>query len=392
MKVLFISARFPYPPLRGDQVRAYHQLRLLGSKHQITLFSLTDIPVSAEARQTIESFCERVVTFPLRKPRMVISLLSKIFSTYPLQTAIYQIPDLQKAIRHVLETQGYDLVHIQLARMAPYVENEVSVPRVIDLIDALSLNMERRYYHDRGPLKWMAFLEWKRMQQYERIICQKFDHVTVVSPVDAQTIGSYPNLTININGVDLSRLLFSNGEREPYTIIFSGNMGYFPNVNAVLWFSQQVLPHIKAAIPQVKFYIVGARPAQEIQQLAKHNANIVVTGFVDDLSVFLQRAGVAVAPMNAGSGQQFKVIEAMACGTPVVTTSKVLNSIEAVDGEHLLVADNADIFARQVIKLLQDSNLAGTLALNARRLVEEKYAWERSVENLEEIYYSIFKR
>ncbi|MFC1975741.1 glycosyltransferase family 4 protein [Chloroflexota bacterium] len=387
-----MSARFPYPPLRGDQVRAYHQLRLLGPKHRITLLSLTDSQVPPEALQTVEAYCERVVTLPLRRRQMATGLLRKIFSTHPLQTAIYQTLEMQNTVRHMLSTQAYDLAHIQLARMAPYLEDERSIPRVIDLIDALSLNMKRRFQRDRSPLKWMAYLEWKRLSRYERTICQMFDQVTVVSPVDYQAIGAYPNLVINANGVDLSKFSFATGEREPNSLIFSGNMGYFPNVNAVLWFAQHVLPLIKKTIPNIKLYVVGARPTREIKRLARQDPAIIVTGFVESVAAYLKQATVAVVPMQAGSGQQFKIIEAMACGTPVVATSYALGGIEATDSEHLLIANEVDAFAYQVTRLLQDQNLARCLAYNARRLAETKYTWERSVAELEKTYYSILSR
>ena len=392
MKILFVSARFPYPPLRGDQARAYHQLRLLGPKHRITLLSFINKDVPSEAQQAIKAYCDQIVTIPLRRMQMAFGLLTRIFSAYPFQTAIYQTAEMKQVIQQVLRTQTFDLAHIQLARMAPYLENEHGIPRVIDLIDALSLNMQRRYRNDSSPLKWIAYLEWKRLSRYERTICHLFDHATVVSPVDRQAVGVYPNLTINVNGVDLARFPFTDDKREPHTIIFSGNMGYFPNVNAVLWFAKHVLPQVKKVIPQVRFYIIGARPTREVQQLAKEDAAIIVTGYVNDLSEYLRQATIAVAPMQAGSGSQFKVIEAMACGTPVVATSAALGGFDVTAGEHLLIANKVDAFARQVIRLLQDQNLARYLAANARRLVETEYTWEHSVAELEKTYYSILAR
>ncbi len=373
-------------------MRAYHQLRLLGLKHNFTLLSFTKGEISTEARQAIAPYCQQIITLPLHWGQMAGNLLRQTFSTYPLQTMLYQTTKMKNAVRNALNSQAYDLAHIQLARMAPYLESERSIPRVIDLIDALSLNMKRRYQRDRSLLKWIAYLEWKRLSRYEQTICQMFDQVTVVSPVDYQAIGAYPKLAINANGVDLTQFSFATGEREPDSIIFSGNMGYFPNVSAVLWFAQQVLPLIKKVIPNIKFYVVGARPAQEIKQLAERDPAIVVTGFVESVPAYLKRATVAVAPMQAGSGQQFKVIEAMACGTPIVATAYALGGIEVIEDEHLLVANKADAFAHQIICLLQDQNLARYLACNARRLVEEKYTWEHSVSELEAIYYSISKQ
>jgi len=386
MQILFLAARFPYPPLRGDQVRAYHQLRLLGTNHDITLLALTDRQLPAAAYQMVKPYCQQIITVPLRRMRSMANLLMGVGSKYPFQTLLYQTATMKAAVQNALDSQKFDVAHIQLARMAPYFENITAIPRVIDLIDALSLNMKRRYQRDTSPLKWAAYLEWKRLSRYERLICQTFERATVVSDVDRQVIGAYPNLMINPNGVDLAHFKANDTPREAASLIFSGNMGYFPNVNAVLWFVRQVLPRLKRAVPDVKLYVVGARPAPEIQQLARQDPAIVVTGFVDDISSYLAQAAVAVAPMQAGSGSQFKVIEAMASGTPVVATAHVLGGIAGLDGEHLLIANDAPAFAAQIIRLLQDDSLARRLAQNGRRLVEENYSWENSVAALESIY------
>jgi sugar transferase (PEP-CTERM/EpsH1 system associated) len=386
VRILFVTARFPYPPLRGDQLRAYHQLRLLGPKHSVTLLSFAEKPLPPAAIQVMAPYCEQIITLPQRRREMTGQILQNLFSAFPLQTAIYQTAAMRRRIAKLLHHHTFDLVHLQLARMAPYFENEQHLPRLVDLIDALSLNMERRFRHDHSPLKWAAYFEWKRLKHYEQTICQKFDRVTVVSPFDREAIGPYPNLLVNPNGVDSGSFAFNSHSREPDSIIFSGNMGYFPNVSAVLWFSQHVLPLIKKNIPQVKFYVVGARPARKIRQLAKQDAGIIVTGPVDDIAVYLRRATVAVAPMQAGSGMQNKVIEAMACGAPVVGTSYALGGLEAVPGEHLLAADQPEAFAAEVVRLLQNQPARHALVGNARRLIEQKYNWEHSVAALESIY------
>ncbi len=385
LRILFITARFPSPMLRGDQLRAYHQLRVLGAKHRVTLVYFSNARATAADHVALSEYCERIIAVRLGPAQMAHGLLRRVFSDVPLQTALYESSTMKRAVRDVVRG-GCDLVHVQLARMAPYLDEDFDGPRVIDLVDALSLNMRRRSLHDHYLARWLLRIEAGRLKRYERRLCVTADRAVVVSQRDREEIGTFPNLLIVNNGVDLTRFPFKRDGRDRHTVVFTGNMGYFPNANAVVWFVRHVLPRIRETLPQVRFQIVGVRPTSEVRRLAAHDANIDVSGYVDDIGTFLRRSAVAVAPLRAGSGQALKVLEAMASGTPMVATALAAGALEATGGEHLLVADDPDVFAERTLSLLRDQGLAERLACNARRLVEEKYTWERSVADLEEVY------
>jgi sugar transferase (PEP-CTERM/EpsH1 system associated) len=385
MKILFVCARFPYPPLKGDQVRAYHQLRLLSARHKITLLSFADGTETTEQRLRVASFCERVILVPLTRKEQLRAIASGALSDLPFQTLLYNTQAMKKAVRQTLGESTFDVAHIQLARMAPHLESQ-TLPRVVDLIDALSLNMARRAQEERGIMRRLARLEQKRMNRSEKSICERFEQVTVVSQVDRDAVGNYANLHLNPNGVEADDFPFTVEGREANTLVFSGNMGYFPNVNAVLWFAEQVLPRIRNQVPDVRFQIVGANPTREVRALAERDNSIEVTGFVPDLRLYLAGAQVAVAPMRAGSGIQNKVIEAMSSGAPVVSTPFALGGLSARHEEHLLVGEDAASFAEQTVRLVKDESLRQRLAKAARHLVETEYSWETSVARLEEIY------
>lgn len=385
MKILFITARFPYPPLKGDQVRSYNQIRILSQKHSIILFSLIGNRKELDHIPMLKRFCSHIEVVELRPFHSYLNIISGLFSPLPLQTCYYYSPELGRRIRTTIENDKFDVVHVQLIRMAPYLTHFVHMPKVIDLIDALSLNMKRRYECDRGIFKLGTYIEWQRLKKYETEICNQFDQAIVVSPTDRKAIGPFQNLHVNPNGVDTDAFPFVLEGREPFSIIFSGNMGYFPNVDAVHWFSQEVFPLIKARIPQIKFYVVGADPLKGIRRLSA-DERIIVTGFVDNIYKYLARATVAVCPIRSGSGIQNKVLEAMSSGTPVVATSYAVEGIQATPEEEIIIADNPVDFAQRVVELLQDATLRQKLALNARKLIEEKYTWEASVEQLERIY------
>jgi len=381
-RILFVAARFPYPVLKGDQVRAYHQLRLLGARHDITLVAFADRPVSAEERAHVAQFCRAVVIVPIRRIDMALALVRHCLSPLPLQTLVYQTPAMAAALREQLAL-GFDLVHVQLARMAEHAIGS-GTPCVVDLIDALSLNMTRRASEKRGVPAAIAALEARRMRGYERRLCETVSQLSVVSPIDRSAIGSYASLAVNGNGVDLDRFAFTRRGRRRNALVFSGNMRYFPNVNAVGWFAREVFPLIQRVIPEATFTIVGTNPAREVSALA--GGGITVTGHVADLRPYLTQATAAVVPMRAGTGMQNKVIEAMACGTPIVATGYALGGIGAEDGRHVLIGTDPTHFALQTIRLLREPALRDRIAHEARLLVERDHSWERSVRDLEELY------
>jgi glycosyltransferase involved in cell wall biosynthesis len=292
---------------------------------------------------------------------------------------------MQRALRRALEGRAFDLVHAQLARMAPYLD-DVPAPRFVDLVDALSLSTARRSRHHRGPLRWLTALEAERLRRYERGLCTAVEGVCVASPVDRDAIGAGERLGVVPNGVDLGRLPYERGGRDPATVVFTGNMGYFPNVNAVRWFVPRVWPLVRRQVPAARLDIVGARPTPAVRRLASASEAVRVLGFVEDVRPHLRAATVSVAPMQAGAGQQFKVLEAMASGTPVVATPLAAAGLEAGDADGLLVANEPEDFARRVAGLLLDPVQADRQAARARRLVEERYTWERSTARLEELH------
>ena len=387
MRILFLAPRFPWPPLLGYQVRAYHQLRLLSARHEITLVCFTTEPPPEADRDAIAKFCHDVVMVPHTTAGMAAGLLRGVARARPVQAAVYETPAMRRACRELLAQRRHDLAHVQLLRMAPLLDHASELPRVLELVDALSLNMERRYRLDRGPARWAAGLEAFRLHRYERRLVGSWDHCTVVSESDRRAIGDWPNLSVNASGVDLEAFPFTPGSRASDEILFTGNLGYFPNVDAVSWFAREALPRVQREVPGAHLSVVGARPAPAVRLLA--GDGISVSGFVPDLKPYLTRSRVAVAPMRAGSGQLFKVLEAMACGTPVVATSLAASGIEAEAERHLLVADTPEHFAAQVSRVLQDDRLAARLSDEGRRLVEQKYSWDHSVSGLESVHQAV---
>lgn len=392
MRILFVTAKSPHLPLRGYQVRAHHQLRLLSRRHRVTLVCFSSDESASADRAAAALLCEEVIVVAHRTAGMLAGLCGGTLAGRPMQTAMHETPAMRRTIGRLLAEKRHDLVHVQLARMAWCVEGMASLPRVIDFVDALSLNFRRRSGYDHALLRLAVRLEARRLLRYEREICRTWDHAMVVSPVDRRAIGDFSNLTVNRNGVDLAGCVLHAGGRDPYTILFTGNLGYFSNVDAICWFAREIFPLIRREEPRAKLLVVGARPGRKVRALAALDPRIAVEGFVERPQAYLERCGLAVAPMRAGSGQLFKVMEAMACGAPLVATNLATAGIEAERERHFLAAETPEAFARQVLRLMHEPALASRIAAEARLLLEGNYMWEQSVSDLEEIYRSVIEQ
>jgi len=383
-KLLFVASRFPYPLIQGDRVRAYHQLRLLSRRFSITLLAPGHPDADRQGLDALAPWCSRIELVPRSTLKTIGRLLIAPLSHLPFQTLYTFDGAFHSRLNHLLSEDQFDLVHVQLVRMAPIASGQGNLPRVLDLVDALSLNMMRRSRQEHPPLSWLIWLEAKRVQRYERVLSRRYDRLVVASALD-QAYMNLENVYVVPNGVDLEKFPFTEDERERATIVFTGRMAYYPNADAAVFFAREILPRIRAQMPEARFIVVGADPPQRVRQLARI-PGVEVTGYVPHLHTYLARATVAACPLRAGSGMQFKVLEAMASGTPVVATLGALGGIEAQDGVHLLVAESAEALAAQVVRLLAEPALRRYLAYNARRLVEQRYTWERSVQLLEAVY------
>lgn len=386
MRVLFVTSRFPGPDFRGDQLRAYQQIRALSERHAITLLSAEPAVDPAHATELAQR-CEHVQVLPRATWPSAWQALAALPRRRPLQSALYASWPPPAALAALLQRGRFDLAHVQLARLGDLLPRLAPLPCVLDLVDALSLNMRRRAAYDRAPLAWLARREAHHLARWERDLCAQASAVTIASGVDADSIGSSRALHRIDNGVDLQRFAYAAADGRS-DVVFSGNLGYFPNVDAASWFAREVLPRLQARRPQLRLRLVGARPAATLRKLAAQQAGIDLIGPVADMHAALAAAAVAVVPLRAGSGQQLKLLEAMASGTPVVASRRAAEPLQLVDGEHLLCADTAEATADAVLRLLDDPELAARLAHAARAQVEQHYSWEASASALEQVWLS----
>lgn len=387
MQILYLTARPPIPPLKGDQVRSYHQLRSLARRHEITLVTFCGPDLVESPAGELEELCRKVVRIPHDwRRRLVQATLPFLRRRWPLQVGLYHSRAYAQAVRDHLSKGRFDVVHAQLSRICANLPPRPGIPVVCDFVDALSLNMERRARQERPWIRPFAAWEASRMHRWETALAARFDRSVVVSEVDRAALGTPDRVSVVPNGVDLERFSYRRDGRKAATIAFSGNMSYFPNVDAAEWFADRVLPRVLDLRPDAEFLIAGANPHARLRRIADRNPAVVLTGFVPRMEQVLQAATLAVAPMRSGTGIQNKVIEAMAAGLPAVVSNFAMGGLRAVPGTDLELAGDEESFAKAVVRLLDDPQERDRLAANARKYVEREHSWEHSVHLLEQAY------
>jgi sugar transferase (PEP-CTERM/EpsH1 system associated) len=381
VRVLVLATRLPVPPWRGDQVRLYHHLRVLARRHEIVLAALTLRRPEAPVRAAVAELGVRVEVVPLGLLGAAPALLRALLGDpRPGQVLLYLRRRAAARVRALIAGGRFDVVHAQLVRAAPYLPLGAGPPAVVDLIDALSLNFGRRAALARGPEAHLAAWEARRLARFERALLGRVSAALVVSEADRAALGERARVVPN--GVDTEALVYQEEGRVPARLVFAGNLGYFPNVDAACWLAEEIFPRVRAALPHATLRIVGARPARAIRRLAAR-PGVSVAADVPAIAPELAAAAVAVIPMRAGSGMQNKVLEAMACGTPVVASPRAAAPLAVRAGEHLLVGEDAAGLAAATLTLLREPARARALARAARALVERCYRWEDSAAGVE---------
>jgi len=380
--LLLLIHRIPYPPNKGDKIRSYHLLKHLARDYRVHLATFVDDADDWQHVPTVEKMCASSHFASLNTLLSRVRSLGALVKNRSLSLDYYRDAGLQRWVDQTVAAHGIGRVLVFSSAMAQFVDHHRGARRVIDFCDVDS-DKWRQYADKKSwPMSWLYRHEARQLLSYERQVAREYDASLFVSAPEADLFRQLaPESDAKIgffsNGVDTDYFSpaaagaspFKEGERA---IVFTGAMDYWPNVDAVQWFAQEAMPLLRARFPDLRFYIVGARPTPAVQELGKL-PNIVVTGTVPDVRPYIAHARAAVAPLRIARGIQNKVLEAMAMATPVVVTPQALEGIEAEPGKELVLANDAAGFADAVALLLaRDGNDMG---LAARARVERKYSW-----------------
>jgi glycosyltransferase involved in cell wall biosynthesis len=395
LRILFVN---PYLPslIRS---RSYNLIKALAQRgHQITLLALKPPGEDTSGLDSLNAWCQDVQTTNLPRWRTLWNGLMALPSRTPFQAAYSRSPEMTALVQHMRREGDFDVVHVEHLRGAELIAQKANqaangVPVVFDSVDSITLLFERT--RQSGPTRrsrMMAWLDVGRTRHYESHLLERFARVLATSPVDRAALADlcpYPdkkgNLVVLPNGVNLDYFAPQDLPREPATLIFTGKMSYHANVAAALDLATHVMPYIWQQRSSARLTIAGKDPTPQLLALAQ-DPRITVTGTVADLRPYLAQATVAVLPIRYGAGIQFKLLESMAVGTPVVTTPQGTKPLQAQPGRDLLIADTPQAMAEAVMTMFDDDGLRSRIGQAGRRYVEHYHDWNRIAEKLEAVY------
>ncbi len=399
MNVLFLSQIVPYPPHGGVLQRGYNLLRELSREARIHLLAFVHpdvLPNEAaieESRVALQKYCAAVEYFRLwpktSSVHRVASLAMAALSPKPYSVLAHRSAPFQHRVRELVATHQFDVIHVDTIALAQFLSQQWSIPTVLTHHNIESQLMERRAKAEKGLLA-SAYLrhEARKLSAYEQVMTPVFDVNVCVSENDRQILlERNPNLQIAFvpNGVDVEYFTPRHDQGRP-ALIYAGGMNMFANRDAVLYFLKTIWPLIKHAVPDVRFFAVGQDPPKELLDFAARDPQVTVTGYVADVRPYVWDASVYVVPLRVGGGTRLKVLDAMAMGKAMVSTSIGCEGLDVKPDMHLLVADDPEVFAEKTIRLLNNPEHRAELGRNARGLVEQRYSWSRIGKNLIEAY------
>ncbi len=399
-RVLFLTPDLPYPPHQGAAIRSFNLIKNLAPRHEIHLLSFAQDRTTGDRVTPLLDYCTSMGTVPAPRRSRARRALSVLFSSKPDMALRLPSPEFMNQLRIYVTRERFDYVQVEAIEMAQYglAIKQMSLPSepsiIFDDINAEYLLQRRAFEADRGrPNRWLgaiySLIQWRKLMRYEARACRQLDKVVVVSHADGEALEELvPGLQSAVvpNGVDTTYYSPADGDRETdTTLVFTGKMDFRPNVDAVLWFGQEVLPLIRAEIPGVRFKVVGRNPHPRLRHLGEES-DITLTGYVDDVRPYIAQAGVYVVPLRVGGGTRLKILEAMSMGKAVVSTSLGCEGIEVTPDQDLVIADEPHVFAKSVVELIENRKRRRKLGLAARQLVESEHDWRQITPLLEQVY------
>ena len=384
-RILFLSAWFPYPPINGAKIRIYNLIKHLSSKHEITLVSFANTIGIEEARAQIpflEQYCRSVEVTPAKHFNPTgVKTWGGFLSPMPRSVVQTFSPEMERLVARKAQGGAFDLV----------MASEVGVPAVVSLLasrvvgvpkilDAIELGLLQNTVSSRDPLTSRIHyaLTWFKMQRFARAVIRRSSLVTVPSLEEKRNLSmvvpEYPSIEVVPHSLDMSDYKGVFGSPQPDTLVFTGSFTHPANRDAVNFFLHQVYARIKAQVPEVNLKIVGGTDGAALSRFPI-DESIVFTGLLRDVRPVIAQSWLSVVPLRIGAGTRLKIIESMALGTPVVSTSKGAEGLDVKHNEHLLIADTPQAFAESVVRLLREPELRQRLKNRASELVRQKYDW-----------------
>ena len=395
MNILLLTQVMPYPPDSGPKIKTYNVIKYIARHHRVTLASFVRGDQSEHARH-LERYCQAVHTVPMERGAMRDCWYMGL--SFLIGQPFMILRDDRRAMRDLIDRLGaeqlFDVVHADQLNMGQYAERVPGAFKILDAHNALWLLYQRLWETmSPGPRKWLLGRDWRLLKSYEGRLVREFDAVLAVSREDkaalqeaaGQPVDAASTTVIPI-AIDTDKVAVVEREAEPRHVLHIGTMYWPPNIDGVNWFIREVYPLIRRERPDVQFDVVGSRPPDDLVALNEAGLGISVTGYVADPTPYFQRAALMVVPLRAGGGMRVKILNALAQGIPIVSTTLGHEGIAVTPGQDILVGDTAESFAAKVLQVLNDPDLGSRLATSGRRMAEQTYDYRYACRPLDDVY------
>lgn len=398
LRIIFLTNRIPLPITDGQSRRTFNILRCLSANHRIYLLSLYETTQKIDLKDIskLENLCEKVELFriPPKKvsAEMLAGFLRSLFSPDPYTVWRHYSRAFSYRVTELINTAKFDLVHCDMLSLVYAVRNQHGIIRTITDHDVSYLKCLRMANGYTNPLfRALLYLESRKLRKLEGEVFKQVDFSVAVSNTDKEHLQTLcPTATFEVieNGVDTNAFMPGTVRTDENSLLWVGGFDQYPNREGIFFFLDSIYPLIKKVVRSVRLIILGSNENSKLRKIVEKDASIRLTGYVDDILPFLHKATVFIAPILSGSGTRLKLLEAMAAGKPIVTTSIGCEGIEGVNKMHFLIADSAREFAEGVTNLITNGKLSTYLGENARALAVKKYDWKRIGERMDLIYRS----
>lgn len=387
LNILIITPRVPFPPYRGDKLKVFNIGRELLKNNSVTILTFLRNRQQLEEIEELKKHNFNVLFVKISLFESCLNVIRSIFAKLPFQVAWYKSVGMEKEVNELINSGRYDVAYFHLIRTAQYIPEQKannSTLKIIDFTDAVSLYLKRFHSIEKNPVKKIFLgIEKKRIEKYESI-ANKFDAVFICSEVDRDYLkkqGVKANIKILRNGVDIKQFTSRKADYDKNRIIFTGNMPYYANYDAAIYFAKEIFPLVLKEVSDAKFYIVGQNPPFRVRSLA--NKCIIVTGFVKDIKEEYLKSAVNVAPMRFGAGTLNKIIESLVIGVPVIATPIAIEGFPDELKKITNVASGTDEFAKEVVRFLKNPELRRQFMELDKSIIKEMLSWENIVDQFQ---------
>ena len=386
MHIVWLKTELLHPVDKGGKIRSYNMLKELKRSCQITYLTLDDGTADEDARELASEYCHELVCIPHRlrekfTPGFYFELMLNLASGLPYAIKKYESSAMRNEVSRRAAEGRFDVLVCDFLAPAVNVPRRLGCPSVLFQHNVEAMIWKRHYEVQSNPAKKAyLFRQWQKMRTFEGKTCPEFDCVVAVSREDREMMQQEYNVKAVYDvptGVDTS--FFRPREdraHRPENLVFTGSMDWLPNEDAIRYFTDQILPRVKQAVPGVTLTVVGRNPYPGLVELSRRDPSVIVTGRVDDVRPFMDEAAVYVVPLRIGGGTRLKIYEAMAMEKAIVSTTIGAEGLPVADGQEIVLADTPETFAAAVVKLLRDENMAAEIGRRAAAKVRENFGWD----------------